>query len=246
MLPGSSGAMVRASQNLYSRAATAMVGKDNRAASAARAEIGLSKLDLLGDTITVRVIQPPSLNVLATGRKETSSVDFHAPLLEISAPALGTRKLDSPGQTLDIPVPATGLSTILSGLPLPALPLPALTLPGRQQTTLVRLSIGTLDQSITDREVTASATSLRIELLSGATHPESSILDLSIGLLGILLATAPPWIATPTSPPPARGTPGCKLPLTGFNIGVAAGVGILILILGRLLLVLTPRRRLRP
>ncbi|GIH11257.1 hypothetical protein Rhe02_93240 [Rhizocola hellebori] len=232
ILPGSSGAMVRASQNLQSRAATALVPKDGRAASAARAEIGLSKLELLGNAITVRVVQPPSLNAIATGRKETSSVEYHSPLLEITAPGLGTKKLDTPGQSLEIPIPTTTLSTILSGLPLRGLTL-------GQHPTLIRLTLGTFTQTITDREVTASATSLRVELLTpGTTH----LLDLNIGLL-TTSATAPPWAAAPTSPPPPGcGTPACQLPLTGFNIGLATGAGILVLILGRFLLLLTTRR----
>ena len=72
-------------------------GRQRRlAASAARADIGLSKLDLIGGTITIRIIEPPSLNVLATGRQETSAVDYHAPCWRSPSPASAPKNSTHP------------------------------------------------------------------------------------------------------------------------------------------------------
>ncbi len=290
VLPGSSGPLLRASQNLQSRTATALVAKNNRAASAARAEIGLSKLDLIGNTVTLRVLRQPSLHVTATGHESTTTVDYQAPLLEITAPGLGTKRLETPGQSLDIPLPTTGLPSLLSNLPLNLAP----------PSTRLRLTLGTPTSTITSREVTASVTTLRLELLTtltstssltftspitlsstntnptsaqtsahahASTHAQFSapartfaqartsanamtstrstvLLDLSVGLLSAS-ATAPHLVTSPTSPP-ACGTPHCTLPVTGLNLGIAVGTGILILILGRFFLLLTTARRSRP
>ena len=240
VLPGALGSVLHASQNLRSRTSTALIARDNRAASAARAEAGLSELDFIGGTVTARVLRQPALHVIATGSKDTSSVDYAAAVIEGTAPGLGARRLDMPGQTLDIPVSATGLTSLLAGLPLGL----------AARSALLRLSLGSATSASTDRQVTATATALRLQLLATSSpasvsaeaqelaDTSSTLLDVSIGLLSAS-ATAPHRVATA---PPSCDTTACQLPITGANIGVAVGMGLLILIFGRLLLVLSVRR----
>src|SRR5581483_10173146 len=116
VLPGSGGPMVQLARNLSSQAATALVARDGRAASAAAAEAGLASIQLLGNSataVTVKVIHPPQLTAIATGRARTSTVDYQSPLLEISGQGIATQRLDAPGQHGDISVPPTVLGTVL-------------------------------------------------------------------------------------------------------------------------------------
>lgn len=234
VLPGSSGAMVKASRNLSSQAGTAILARKGHIAAAAGAEVGLAKVELFGAgaaAVTVRVVEPPQLMAVATGRKETSSVEYKAPLLEISGPGIGTRQLSGMGQAIDLPLPTTALGTVLNGLSLGQVA--SLTQLG--EATMVRLTIGNLEQKITDGKVTASAASLRLQVLAAG----ASLLDLSVGLLQV--SASAPRLTEP-APPNDCGTPGCKLPVTGLNIGLAAGVGVVLFLVGHFLLVLAGRR----
>jgi hypothetical protein len=245
VLPGAGGPMVRVSRNLSSQAATALLARDGRAASAAAAEVGLAGLELLGTgsaAVVVRVINPPQLTAVATGRKQTSTVEYQSPILEISGPGAPTQRLDAPGKTIDIPLPANMLGTVLNGLGALVQTLPV----GLSRATLLRLSLGQLQKQIGDREVVASAASLRLQLLtvSTAAAPESSLLDLSIGLLSAS-ATAPQWVEPVPAGNPGCGTPACQLPKTGWKVTAAVAAGVMLFVLGRFLLVLTGRRASR-
>ncbi|WP_026209232.1 hypothetical protein [Catelliglobosispora koreensis] len=232
VLPGSKGALVQADNNISSQSATATVLREGRAASAAAAQISLSSLEFAGGKLTIDVISPPSLVVYATGRAATSVVEYKSPVLEISGAGVPRQQLSGLGKTVDLPIQTSVLGSVLSGLPLPA---------GLGQTSVLRLTIGDLKQDIKDEKVTASTASLRLQVLVSAAS-QASVLDLGVGLLDVS-AEAPKW-TEPNNPPPVDcGTPGCKLPLTGVNVGIAVGAGILLFVAGRFLFVLTARRR---
>lgn len=236
VLPGSGGPMVRLARSLSSQAATALLARDGRAASGAAAEAGLASLELLGNSssaVTVKVIHPPQLSAVATGKAQTSTVDYRSPILEVSGPGITTRRLDAPGQTMDISLPPTVLGSVLSGL--------VSSLGSLGSATIIRLSLGELRKQISDRSVEASASSIRLQLL---TIDQTSLLDLSIGVLHVA-ATAPPLAGTEPTGEPGCGGPGCRLPTTGWKVTAAVGAGVLLLFLGRLLFVLTARRSYR-
>lgn len=233
VLPGSNGALVAARDNLASQAETATVQRNGRAATAAAARISLSSLDIAGGKLTIKVISPPTLMIYATGRAATSTVEYKAPILEITGPGIPRQELTGLGKTIDLPLQTSALGSVLSGLPLPV---------GLGQNSLLRLTIGDLTQQITDQKVTASAASLRLQVLVSGTT-QAAVLDLGVGLL-TASAQAPQWTdPAPLGNPGGCGAPGCKLPLTGLNVGIAVGAGILLFVLGRFLFVLSGRRR---
>jgi hypothetical protein len=243
ILPGSKGALIEVYRNISSQAATALVQRDGRAVSAAAAEISLSSLEIAGGKVSIRVISAPQLTVYATGRKATSEVDYRAPVLEISGPSSKTQRLSNLGDSVDLELQNGLLGSILGGLRLTeglGLPLQA------GQHSLLRISLGELTQQVTDQQVSASAASLRLQLLaSGSGTSRSALADISLGQLKVS-AAAPQWADTvPVDKPDPCGTTGCTLPVTGVNASLAAGTGILLFVIGRFLMVTTRNRRLR-
>ncbi len=229
VLPGAGGPMVQLSHNLSSVAWTALVPRDGHAAATADAEAGLASIQLLGNSsaaVSIRVIHAPRLVVVATGRAQSSTVDYDSPILEISGPSIPTQRLDAPGRTVDISLPPTVLNTVLSGLTGP-------------HASLLRISLGELDKQVGDRGVSASATSVRLQLL---TVDQTSLVDLGVGVLRAS-AAAPQAVGTvPTGGNPCD-TPDCRLPKTGWKITAAVAAGVLLFVLGRFLFVLSGRRR---
>jgi hypothetical protein len=118
---------------------------------------------------------------------------------------------------------------------------------------ILRLSLGHLEQRVDRASVSATAASLRLQLLAwdGERLTEQSgaaaVLDLGIGLLEAA-ATAP---ANPAEPPaPGGGCGDCGaggggggLPVTGSAMALLAGAGALLTAAGGLLLALSGRIR---
>ena len=108
--------------------------------------------------------------------------------------------------------------------------------------TVLRLSIGELEQRVDGGSVSASAASLRVQLLAWdgdrltEQRPATAVLDLAIGLLSAT-ATAPAQPAA--EPPPAGGCGGCGagggLPVTGSPVQLLAGAGAVLIVAGGLL-----------
>ena len=94
---------------------------------------------------------------------------------------------------------------------------------------VLRLSIGSVSQRITATAVTAEAATLRVQLLGTGT----TLLDLGIGVLQVNAG-----VPVEAAPVPA---PAGTLPVTGFDVGWLIGIGLLVAIGGRLLLVLSRR-----
>jgi hypothetical protein len=226
-------------------------------ASTAAAELELADLRLLGGAVSVKVLKPPTLTVTATGVAATSSVTYQAPLLEISGAGIQPKTLSTPSQDIELAVPVPGVTEtlaaakdlpLLAGNPLASLlgDLPAV---GTPSLGILRLSLGDGKSSISDAGVRASASSLRIQLLvAGASSAKSSaVLDLGLGMLSASAsAPCPPSASPPPPPPPSAGCggPQCPgLPVTGMPpVAYASGAGILLLVLGRFLLLLSRRR----
>jgi len=91
-------------------------------------------------------------------------------VLEVTLPSGGVRRLDAPGQHLDLAVSDTGTVSATGAQrsvaeSLPGAPLAALggRLPAAPVT--LRLSAGTLNRHVTGTSVTADAATLRVQLL---------------------------------------------------------------------------------
>jgi hypothetical protein len=221
----------------------------------AKASAGLAEAVLFDGTpaqVRVKVIRPAELTV---GR----DVAYRAPIVEVSAPGIGTRRLDAPGQVLDVPLGGLG-GTIgaleperlrgvtgsgdegpldLPGLPaLPGLPggggLPVIGGEG----SLLRVTVGSLQKDVTDESARAEATTVRLQV---ATRPPdedtASVLDMHLGRLDALVL-AP----RPRSAMPPLGSGG-GLPVTGTNAASTAAAGALLIMVGMVAVAATRRRR---
>ncbi|MBB5871333.1 LPXTG-motif cell wall-anchored protein [Allocatelliglobosispora scoriae] len=113
VLPGSRNtSLVRAPQNLTSQAVTGLQLVNGKFAAAAAAEIELADLQLLSNSLGVKVLKPPTLAVIATGNARTSTVDYKAPILEISGDGVRTHRLDSPEKQIEVALPPSMLARL--------------------------------------------------------------------------------------------------------------------------------------
>ncbi|MEV7228919.1 hypothetical protein AB0M79_18125 [Polymorphospora sp. NPDC051019] len=307
VLPGPFGrALVSVPNNLSSTSTTGLAEEGGAVRSVGAASIGVSEVRLFAGSsseIVVKVIKPPTLRVTTAGTRDSATVQYDAPILEISAAGIASARIESPGEYVDLALPARTLglpgaraaaesgdvplvgSNPLDGLlkeldpdqartgaaagplALPGVPgLPGLPdlppageiiggIPERLPVlggdlALVRLSVGKLEQRITDQAVHANAASLRLQVLSGPPSRDTngnterrSVVDVGVGLLqAAAVAPVPAASPSPSTPPPNAGGGG-GLPVTGVNVGVVAGAGLLLLAGGGGLLVATRRRR---
>jgi hypothetical protein len=216
VLPGPGGrSLLRAPRNVSSGASV----QANQRTTSASAHVSLGELHLFDGAdggVQVRVLSEPALTAIAGGTVARSSVRYAAPVLEVAGPNGNARRIEAGSRQLDLPVPPGVLAV-----------------PGA---LVLRLSIGTVAQHVTGTSVTAEAGMLRIQLMASG----STLLDLNLGVLQAS-ATAP---AAPPVPAPVPGQGGGPtLPVTGLNAGWLVGIGILIAIGGRLLLLLSRRPR---
>jgi hypothetical protein len=243
VLPGRGGtSLVRAPRNLSSATDLGLAVQAGRAATTANAQVGLAELRLFDGTagaVQVRVVSEPTLSVSASVR---SSVRYTSPVLDVRLPNGVTRRLDAPGARLDLAVSGTGTGVgalpVLSGNPL-AVAYGALGSgsSGSAGPVVLRLSVGTVAKQVTGGSVRAEAVTLRVQLLAGA-GSGATLLDIG---LGVLSATA----TAPQDPAGQGSGGGGSLPLTGVNVGWLLGIGVLLAIGGRLLLILARRHTRR-
>ncbi|GAA4438115.1 LPXTG cell wall anchor domain-containing protein [Phytohabitans houttuyneae] len=245
-------ALVRIPAALRARTATGLHAGGSPVATASG---GLNEARILAGTpaqVTVKVIQPAALTV---GR----DVDYRAPIVEVSGPGIGTRRLDAPSQVLEVPLDGLGGAVEalkperLSGvtgrgekgpLSLPGLPaLPGLPTGGGlpsagPEGSVLRVTVGTLKKDVNDEWARAEATTLRLQV---ATRPAdddvAAVLDMHLGRLDALVLAPRPAPAAP----PAGG--GGGLPVTGANVGWTAVVGALLIMAGSVAMMATRRRR---
>jgi hypothetical protein len=201
-----------------------------------------------GDTVTLGI--PSSLPLLGQA-KELAKTE--------GLPLLGDVPLD--GLLGDLNKPDATAKADQGPLPgLPALPdvpkLPpaadiigaapeSLPVVGSGALSLLRLTIGDVESEITDQAVRAEAASLRLEVLAGHNKKTKSLVDVGLGLLSAAAVAPAPVVPAPPAvePPPVTGGGG-GLPVTGANVGVVAGVGIVLLAGGGAMLIVGRRRRI--
>jgi hypothetical protein len=111
VLPGPGGtALVRLPASLRARTSTGLVNEDGVVRSTATAAAGLADVRLFAGTpteIAIKVIKPPTLVVATGGTASTTTVRYTSPLLEVSGPGIPTRRIDAPGETVDLVLPRT-------------------------------------------------------------------------------------------------------------------------------------------
>ena len=201
-----------------------------------------------GDTVTLGI--PSSLPLLGQA-KELAKTEGLPLLGDIPLDGLlgDLNKADASAKADKGPVSLPGLPALPDVPKLPpaadiigAAP-EALPVVGSGALSLLRLTIGDVESEITDQAVRAEAASLRIEVLAGHKQETKSLVDVGLGLLSAAaVAPAPEVPVPPVVEPPVTGGGG-GLPVTGANVGVIAGVGIVLLAGGGAMLIVGRRRR---
>lgn len=211
--------------------------------------IGRERLDAPGTHIDL-ALGPTGL----LGRLGLPLISGGAPAELLDDPAV--EGLDTSGEVTDPALPAPeGLPAPeqLGGLPLLQDVLANVgELLDLSQLSVLRLSIGELRQQVEGDTVSASAASLRLQVLrwgnDDPAEPARAALDLGIGLLQA--AANAPAVADPPMPSPdpdddGDGGDGGELPITGTVTGLVATGGVLLTVLGGAIFLLsrTPLRR---
>jgi LPXTG-motif cell wall-anchored protein len=229
VLPGVGGtSLLHVAHSVSSGADAGMTVRDHRVAATVSARVGLADLRLFegrSETLQVRVITAPTLSATAGGTVARSSVRYTAPLIEVKRPNGTVQTLDAPGKRIDVPVAPAVLRALGA---LGALGTGGWATAG----AVLRLTIGSVSQHVTATAVTAEAVTLRVQLLNGG----ATLLDVGVGVLEA--SASAPTDAPPAPVPASAGS----LPVTGIDVGWLLGIGVLIAIGGRLLLVLSRRR----
>ena len=142
--------------------------------------------------------------------------------------------------------PVPGLGDLLPDLGLGGGGMVGTTSPARAG-TLLRLSLGHVDKTVTATSVDAKAATLRLEVLD---LPQTgTLLDLAIGDLRAAANVPPGGLVPPTTPAPqpapyeggkAGGDSG-ELPVTGASLTLVLGAGVGLLLLGRFAIVAARR-----
>ncbi|GAA1559337.1 hypothetical protein GCM10009827_095440 [Dactylosporangium maewongense] len=131
VLPGRNGRALLRINAVESATVAGVDSSGSRPAASATATGGIADFKLLDNgpsAIGVRVVSPPTLRVLAGGKK---TVDYTAPVLEVTIPGQTPVRVSSAGSHVDVVVPVDAASTeaaidlarteglpILSGIPL--------------------------------------------------------------------------------------------------------------------------------
>ncbi|BCB91744.1 hypothetical protein [Phytohabitans suffuscus] len=208
-------------------------GRTGVAAGAGAALTDLSLFEGTAQEISVKVVTQPKLIAVAGGTARDSMVSYQPAVLKVTAGGAPVANLEAAGTSVSLNLfgrLAPGRSTVGKGSSLLA----------------VRLSLGGLEQRITDSGVRAEAASLRVEVMLGGSH----LLDLAVGHLSVEAAAPVMRAVPPTTPAAERPDGGAggstdTLALTGANTAVAAGVGGGLLAIGMAILLVTRRRRVR-
>jgi hypothetical protein len=106
VLPGQR-ALVAAADNLTTGTRTALVRHRGGTGAEAVSTGGLTHLAIL-EALRVRVFNPVTLRVVASGAAETSVVDYRAPIIGIDLPDGREVKLDQANRSIDIAMPGPG------------------------------------------------------------------------------------------------------------------------------------------
>jgi hypothetical protein len=111
VLPGAgTQALVRLPGASSSASTTELTGDKGLVRAVATAEVGLADLRLFSGSlsqVTLKVVEPPTLRVGTGGTRASATVDYDAPVVEISGPGVPTRRLDAPGESVDLAVPSS-------------------------------------------------------------------------------------------------------------------------------------------
>lgn len=108
--------LVAAEENLTTETHAGLVRHRGGTGAEAIAGGGLASLAIL-DALRVRVFKPVTLRTVASGRAETSTVDYQAPIIAVDLPDGREVKLDQANRSFDFAVPGPGAEA-MPGMPI--------------------------------------------------------------------------------------------------------------------------------
>ncbi|WP_433829730.1 hypothetical protein ACQP2E_08970 [Actinoplanes sp. CA-015351] len=175
----------------------------------AGAGVALGDLSLFAGTeheIGIKVVNQPTLEVVAASDPKKSTVDYRPAVLEISSGGKSVSTLEDAGADVSLSLAGEADALGLGGGI------------GQHKTSAleVRLSLGRATSDIGKRTVSAEAASLRVEVKIGKAH----VLDLALGFLSVA-ACAPEAVKPPRdrghdgytpSPSPSASSPAVTRP----------------------------------
>jgi hypothetical protein len=223
------------------------------------AAIDLADMTLFDGTqakTRIQVVSQPKLTATAAGTEGKSSVDFEAPVLQITDPQGNVHRLDAPSKSVTIGMESLSqlpggvqgaLQQVGKAAPVGALPkLSALPGLNAEKAYLAKISIGQVDGVVKEANKAAGKlTMLKIELLSpNGNDPLSTVTlgevkaETTAPAGGVVCGGEPSVLPTSTTQPPAG-----QLPVTGSDVTLLIAGGGLLLLLGRFAMVATARRQ---
>jgi hypothetical protein len=130
VLSGRSGrVLVGVPLGLQGLSTTALERRGTDVHTVSRATVTGSQIRLLGDAVRVRIVRAPSLTTSISANDGSTDVRYVPAVLEVSGAGFATRRLETPGDQLDVALPAAGrrpestpsvagdpLRTLLSGV----------------------------------------------------------------------------------------------------------------------------------
>ncbi len=115
VLPGRRGTALLGADALATHTSAAVIGDGGRPAAEAVASGDLTRIQLFAGTpraISVKVLSQPKLRVVAGAKK---SVDYEAPIFEVTLPGRAPQRLSAAGDRVEIALPVDAASSSLAG-----------------------------------------------------------------------------------------------------------------------------------
>ena len=208
-VPGAHGrSLLALPTNLNGKAGAGLTTVGGHLGSEGGAAAGLADLQLFAGTpaaVGVRVITEPTLLAIAGGTAATSSVSYTSPVLDVALPGGRRVSLSDTGGSVSfgVSIDIDALATAVPDLPVDA---PDLTKVQLQ----VRISLGALTKTVTPTSVSASAVTLRVQvLLAPVGTPTGPLPDLSVGDRPLLDLGIGELSVSATAPVGTGGTSPC-------------------------------------
>jgi LPXTG-motif cell wall-anchored protein len=105
VLTGDAGdALVGVPERLQSLSTTALERRGANVHTVARASATTPTVRLLGDAVRLTVVRAPTLATSISANEGSADVQYAPPVLQVSGPGIATRRLDTPGDVVEVPL----------------------------------------------------------------------------------------------------------------------------------------------
>jgi hypothetical protein len=112
ILTGSGGdALIGVPGGLHSQSTTSLERRGANVHTVARSSVAAGEIRLLGGAVRVTVVRPPQLITSISANEGSAEVRYTPASLRVSGQGFATRRLDTPGDTIEVALPRTGERT---------------------------------------------------------------------------------------------------------------------------------------